>query len=142
MSNNDEKIKQLLEKVEEQQAGLGKKPRGTWLTNGIFKYSNSNFFNLNTVQDFKVLIDALAFLLEKNLLQSSAAEKLGLETAAFEWNGYPIEDWEADFKKRIEIVNWQARKVQLDQTKKKLKSLISAETKTSMELEDIAKLLT
>jgi hypothetical protein len=87
------------------------------------------------------LVDALAFLLEKTLFQSSAAEKLGVTGKAFEWNGYPIEDWQADFKKRIEIVNWQARKVQLDQTKKKLKSLISAETKTEMEIEELSKLL-
>jgi hypothetical protein len=141
MSVNDDKIKQLLVKVEEQKAGLGPKPRAHWETNGIFKYSDKSFFNLNTVQNFQQLVDALAFLLEKTLFQNSASEKLGVTGKAFEWNGYPIEDWQADFKKRIEIVNWQARKVQLDQTKKKLKSLISAETKTEMEIEELSKLL-
>lgn len=141
MSKNDAKIKELLEKVEEQKANLGVKPRGSWITNGIFKYDDKNYFNLNTVQNFQGLVDALAFLLEKNLLQETAAKRLEIEQPAFIWNGYSLEDWEADFKKRIEIVNWQKRKELLDKTKKKLHALISEETKTEMELDDIAKLL-
>lgn len=141
MSKNDAKIKELLEKVEDQKANLGTKPRGSWITNGIFKYDDKNYFNLNTVQNFQGLIDALAFLLEKSLLQETAAKRLEIEQPMFVWNGYALEDWESDFKKRIEIVNWQKRKELLDKTKKKLHALISEETKTEMELDDIAKLL-
>lgn len=141
MSANDDKIKELLAKVEEQQSGLGKKPKAHWETNGIFKYDGNRFFNLNTITDSQQLVDALSFLLEKTLFQDAAAEKLGVASPSFEWNGYSLEDWQADFKKRIEIVSWQARKAQLDTTKKKLKSLISAETKTEMELEELSKLI-
>ena len=73
MSNNDTKIKTLLEKVEEQQAGLGTKPRAGWHTNGIFKYTDGNYFNLNTVNDFQILVKALSFLLKTESLASQAA---------------------------------------------------------------------
>ena len=64
MSKHDDKIEVLLEKVEEQKNGLGTKPRAVWNTNGIFKYTDEAYFNLNTIKnDFQPFIDALSFLL-------------------------------------------------------------------------------
>jgi hypothetical protein len=141
MSAHDDKIKVLLEKVEEQKAGLGTKPKASWETNGIFKYTDGSYFNINTVKDPQRLVNALALLLEKESLQGQAAERLGVEAQSLDWNGFPVSDWEADFKKRIDIVKWQERKKQLEATKKKLKSLVSDEGKTEMALADIEKML-
>jgi len=139
--SNDDKIKVLLEAVETQQASLGKKPRAAWRTNAVFKREGRSHLNINTVKDPLVLVGALAFLLESTACQQEAAERLGVQTKAFEWDGYTLEDWEEDFKLRIGIVQWQGRKAKLDITKKKLKSLITEETRTAMELDDIEKLL-
>lgn len=141
MSKHDTKIKQLLEKVEDQQASLGDRPRASWLTNGIFRYPDGQHFNLNTVQDSEPLLDALAFLLEKQTLRSEAAKRLEIECVELSWGGFSLADWESDFKRRIEILAWQGRKKQLDATKKKLHSLVSEEGKTEMELSAIEKLL-
>ena len=141
MSKNDSKIKELLAKVEDQQTNLGVKPRADWRTNGIFKYDSGNFFNLNTVKNFQPLLDGLSFLLEKQMLQKQAAEKLGVSVANFEWDGYSVQDWEEDFKRRVEIIKWQERKSQLEQTRKKMRALVSEEARTEMELEDIERLL-
>lgn len=143
MTKHDDKIKLLLAKVEEQQNNLGVKPKASWNTNGIFKYKDgTNFFNLNTVRDAQPLVEALACLLEKESLHQQAAERLGVAIKPFLWDGNSICDWEKDFKKRLDIIGWEARKAQLDDTKKKLKSLVSEEAKTEMELEDIEKSLT
>lgn len=137
MSKNDDKIKALLNKVETQQKDLGTKPKAAWQTNGIFKYPDGRFFNLNTTQDTQTLVEALAILLEKQSCKKQAAERLGVSSKEFVWDNYPISDWEQDFKKRIEIINWNDKKNQLDETKKKLNCLVSEEAKTEMELADI-----
>lgn len=137
MTKHDDKIKVLLTKVEEQQSGLGTKPKASWNTNGIFKYKNGEFFNLNTVREAQPLVEALACLLEKESLNQQAAQRLGVAHKSFVWDGYPVSEWEADFKKRLDIIGWEGRKAKLDETKKTLKSLISEDAKTEMELENI-----
>jgi len=139
---NDEKIKLLLTTVEAVRATLGTKPKGKWTTNALFKYPNGNSFNLNTIKDPQQLVHALSFLLENENLRATAAERLDVETEPFVWDGYKISEWEEDFKLRIAIVNWDVRKKQLTAAEKKLNSLISEGTRTEMELDDIAALLT
>jgi len=142
MTKHDDKIKTLLSTVENQKNNLGTKPRASWKTNGIFKYEGgSNYFNLNTVKEPQPLIDALATLLVRESRQDQAAHRLDAQAKPFEWDGYTIAGWEADFKLRIEILKWDAKKAQLEATQKKLKSLVSDEAKTEMELADIEKLL-
>ena len=65
MSKNDAVVKQLLDKVEEQRKGLGTRPRGTWVTNGVFKRDSQSCFNINTINntvtDFVRLAEALGW---------------------------------------------------------------------------------
>lgn len=137
MTKHDEKIKQLLAKAEEQKTALGSKPKANWQTNAIFHYPDSEFFNLNTIKDAQVLVDALAFLLERELHQKEAAKRLGVAAKDFVWNGYSVSDWEKDFRRRVEIIQWDQKKAQLEGTQKKLKALVSEEAKTEMELAEI-----
>lgn len=53
MAKNDEKIKALLTKVEEQQAALGTKPKANWTTTGIFKYDETRHININVVRGYR-----------------------------------------------------------------------------------------
>jgi hypothetical protein len=143
VSKNDDKIKLLMEKVEEQKAALGTKPRAKWNTNAVFKYPSGDYFNLNTVNagDFGKLVDAMALLLTSEEVRKAAAERLGVEDVPYQYGGYTLSEWEEDFKLRIAIVGYDGRKKKLAATSKKLKSLISEGTRTGMELEEIASLL-
>lgn len=141
MTKHDDKIRDLLARVEEQQAGLGNKPKVARLTNGIFKYKDGTFFNLNTVREAQPLIEALATMLERDNQVREAAKRLGAEPQPFVWDGHPIAEWEADFKNRLDILRWEEKKAKLDATKKKLNGLVSEEAKTEMELASIEHLL-
>lgn len=140
---NDAKIKDLLTKVENQREALGEKPRVAWRTNCLFELGGKKH-NLNAINNFTILVEALAQM--KNYFQSmqDAALSINLslkEIPPIEFAGYPIEDWEEDFKMRVKLIKWQEKKKQLEATEKKLRELVSEEAKTEMELQDIEKLL-
>ena len=139
--SNDDRIKVLLDAVELQQSQLGRKPRASYETNAIFRYDDKRHLNINTVKNPNVLVEALAFLLEKQARSQEAAGLLDVSLSTFQWNGYSTEDYANDFKRRIEIINFAVRKTKLDATKKKLKTLVSEEARTGMELDEIADLL-
>lgn len=141
MTKHDDKIKTLLATVEQQKAALGTKPRASWVTNAIFKYKDGTHLNLNTVRTSQPLVDALAYLLEKQGLQQAAANHLGVRLEPFSWEGYSLQEWMQDFKLRLDILHWEDKKAQLEATKKKLHALVSEEAKTEMELADIEKML-
>ena len=138
MAKNDVVIKDLMAKVEEQKAKLGTKERNVWRTNGVFKYDfdKSNFFNLNTVSDPTVLAYALAYLLGKESNFRDACSRLGVKSD-YMHDGYLVEDWEEDFKTRVRGIEYDKNKKKLEDTKKKLASLVSEEARTEMELESI-----
>ncbi len=139
MSKHDAKIKVLLAKVEEQQAGLGTKPKASWITNGLFKFRDSKFFNLNTVKDPQQLVDAVAHMLSAQADNTQAADMLGVPAKTIEWDGYFLGEWVKDFKRRIEIIQWDERKAQLEATKAKLKALRSEDAKTGDALDELEK---
>jgi hypothetical protein len=139
MAKNDERIKQLMTEVEDRKAKLGAKPKATWLTNGVFKYNSNEYFNLNTIQNSDKLVEALSFLINKTRDQEEAAQLLGVPEPSFEWGGYSIQDWLADFKTRLSIVTWESNKAKLDGTQAKLAQLVSEEARTEMELDSISK---
>lgn len=141
MAKNDETIKALMGKVFDKKAALGNKPKVSWRTNAVFKYDGATHINLNTVSDSKPLVEALSFLLFRQMTMEKAGEMLGVSVGEFEWNGYSLSDWVEDFKTRLSIINWEAEKGKLNVLESKLASLVSEEAKTEMALEDISKML-
>lgn len=141
MAKNDDRIKSLLGQIEDQQAKLGQKPKPNYSTNAIFKHKDGTFFNLNTVRDPQVLVDALGTLLGSELSRQEAVKRLNAPSAPVIVDGFTLSEWEGDFRKRVEIILWEEKKAHLDATKKKLKELVSEEAKTEMELDAIQKLL-
>ena len=142
MAKNDNKIKQLLNKVDEEEAKLGTKPKMSWNTNCLFRYDgDQQHFNLNTVNNTGYLVRALGFLLEKCAHQKEAANRLGVTDYKFDWKGYSLQDWEHDFKLKAELIAWQTQQNKLNALKKQLKELVSDEAKTEMALDEIEKIL-
>jgi hypothetical protein len=141
MSKNDNVIKDLLAKLEEQKSGLGVKPKAAWATNGVFKFDHSDFFNINVTTDVSKFAAATGFLITGDNAFSKGCDELGLKDQVFKWDGYTREEWVQDFKTRIKIIEYDNRKKLLEATKTKLNGLVSEEARTEMELEDIKKLL-
>lgn len=139
--SNDAQIKNLLEVVEKKKKELGDKPTRTSITNGLFKYDDRNTVNINTVNDATVFVEILSFILDRKKTTEEASKRLGVEAKKFEWAGFTLEQWEEDFKSRVELIKWNQKKKDLDATNKKLKELISEDGKTAMALEEIAKSL-
>lgn len=140
MSNkNDGLIKELMLKVEEQKKALGNKARITWLTNGIFKGTTT--FNINTVTEPTVLAEALSILICKEEYFITACNVLNIKNPKFKYEGYFVEEWLEDFKTRIAMLEYNAKKKVLDETQAKLSALVSEEARTEMALDEIKNLL-
>lgn len=139
-TNNDAMIQELLAKVEAQKKVLGTKPRGTYATNGVFKFSTSDFININVVTDFSRLASALGFLLIQEEAFKKGCEALDV-TGTFKWDGYTRNDWEDDFRMRVSIIRYDVNKKKLEAAQAKLNSLISEDARTAMELDALKDLL-
>jgi len=138
---NDAKIKLLLTAVETKRAALGNRPKAARETNGTFKWAEDNTskgsFNIHTIKDVNVFLDALAFLMDRKRLREEAAVQLEVEISPFVWNGYSIDQWKADFKLRISILQYEEGKKDLVKAEKLLKKRMSEVTKTALELEKL-----
>lgn len=148
MSNNDEKIKELMKVVESKRNSIGKKPKTTWKTNGIFIYDTNRLnavlgrrLNLNNVYNKNDLVEALAYLLNRSLVISEASKILGMDNSTFTHSNYQLEDWVSDFKLRISQIDWENEKRKLDNLEKQLESLISEDVRTEMVLEKIESII-
>lgn len=141
MNNNDKRIQALMSKIEKQKNNLGKRPRVSLNTNGIFKYDDRYHFNINTVSNPTTLVEALSFLLEKKVRMTEAAKILDVDDFKVDWQGYPISDWEHDFKLRVKVLQWEKEQKKLKTLQNKLDGLISEDAKTQMALDEITKML-
>jgi len=141
MSKYDDKIKLLLEKIDTQKKSLGTKPSVSWKTNCLFRFDDKRSFNLNTVKDTSLLVEALAHLLDKMAMRDLAAQELDVDVPRFEWTGFQYKEWEADFKLKVKLLKWNNQQKKLEDLQSKLKSLVSKDTKTQMALDEIEALL-
>jgi len=141
MAKNDARIRELLEKIEKQQAEVATKERRALMTNGAFPADDGSMkFNLNTVIRVRVLITALSQLKRTSDFWDAAAKTLNSDEK-FSWGGYTYEEWKSDFIMRASEIERQVKKKKLAALKKKLNTLVSEEERTSMELDDIASIL-
>ena len=139
MNENDTKITSILEKIADKEKSLAKVKRHVLNTNGVFKYDDGSFFNLNTVSDVNVIVSAFALILQKQMSHAEAEKRLGVKGAVFSHCGYSVDDWEDDFKNRLDIVKFTKEKKTLEEAKKALEVLLSTETKTSKAIDDVLK---
>jgi len=142
MSNNDEKIKKLMRAVEDKKKAMGPRPKVSFETTGLFKFSDGDSFNLNVVGNTNTIMGALAMMLERQARQEEACEMLGLPVPTeMVWNNYKVSDWAGDFKQRLNTLQWSEEKKKLDAMNKTLGKLISEDARTAIELDDIEKML-
>lgn len=140
----DKKVQAPIKVVEQKKAAIAeanKKPH--WETNCSFSSENlssSNRFNIQTVSNPEILANALAFLIKEKAAMEEANTRLGL-AYSFKWLGYTIEQWEADFKTRINKIQLTKNQADLEETEIALNKLVSKEMKEELELDAITKKL-
>ena len=134
----DEIVQDLVQVVKQKREEISKAERPNWITNGSFKYAkgSAESFNLQTISDVNVFINALAFLIDREKSFKMACETLGVKSE-FDWFGFSLEDWSSDFKTRITKIQIGQKKKELEIYESKLDKLISPEMRRTMELEEI-----
>jgi len=139
MNVNDIEIKKLIDVVDGKDSAITKASRKVLVTNGIFRYkdASNNYVNINTLTK-EMVIEVLAFLIEKMEFYDKACDELGL-VKSFIWDGYSYNDWFEDLKNRVEYLKYEEKKKKVKKTKDKLLGLVSTEGKTAMELDAIKK---
>jgi len=65
---------------------------------------------------------------------------LSVPQKVLQWNGYTLDEWCDDFKTRLSVVSWESKKKELEAAELKLKKLVSEDTRTAMEIDEIASL--
>ncbi|MCK9567433.1 hypothetical protein M0R72_00620 [Candidatus Pacearchaeota archaeon] len=130
-TQNDAKIKALLQTIETKKEQMGTKPRAVWRTNGVIEEKN-----INTISSIEVCISLAAGLLMRKGSYEKACEFLGL---AVEVAGTDIDDALADLKLRVEILKWDIERKKLTALERQLKDFRSEDLKTEDALDAIMK---
>lgn len=131
-------IDELFAVVQQKREEISKAEKPNWITNGSFKYSKNatESFNLQTITDVNVFINALAFLIDREKSFNEASTRLSVK-GEFDWFGYSLEDWTTDFKTRVTKIQITTKKKELEAIEKSLNRLVSPERRRIMELEEI-----
>lgn len=134
MSNNDQRIKDLLLAIDKKKKEMGVKPRASWKSNGLIKVGDGHV-NLNTLNTLSACCSVAACLIRETLSLKEASEFLDVECPK------PNEDYLEDLKSKVSILKWDAEKKKLDVMESKLKDLRSGDAKTADAISEIAGLI-
>lgn len=127
-----ERLGQKKAELEEQKSEIS----GPWKTNcsWIVEEKTINLQTANT----RVLVGALAELLQVVDYRTRAAELLGIEYT-FELWGYSMEDWISDFRKRGAIIKHKDQQEDLKQLEDRVASVMSEQQKRAAEIQALTK---
>jgi hypothetical protein len=136
----DEIVQELLKVVADKREEISKAEKPTWLTNKSFRYSteSSKALNLNTVGTVDKLVEALSHLLAQEKSYADAAKALG-HNGEFNWFGYTVKEWKADFITRKNQIGISDMKKDLADKEARLDKLVSKEVREALELEQLQK---
>lgn len=134
----DEKVSQLIEEVCVRRSYLEKSQeqiQASWKTNCSFHNpyeSNGQPKNIQTATKELVVWMTSIVLSYKNAYQH-ASDFLNVAVKN-EIDGFAVDDWLADFKKRLAIISYKEEKQKLTQLETRLNSLMSEDKKRENEL--------
>jgi len=143
MEEQDQLIKNLMEKASKKEAEIGKIQNYSNQTNLSFPLERGTAkgsVNLNVVNNAETLVELTAILLKESEACSEAAKLLGV-SYDFSWGGFEKREWLDDIRNRIDTINLRKKKAELKEIKDVLNSLLSPEAKKMKQLEEIAKRL-
>lgn len=141
MSTLDQSIQQLFTKLAERKAkvaSLKAEATKSWKTNGTFRLIGASATtNMQTANEEQVEEVATQLLLMAGA-RDAAAAKLGREIKS-KIQGYTVDDWFADFTKRLATINIREEERQLEALEQRLNSVLSPEERRRIEVELLTK---
>lgn len=139
--NNDERISQLLQSIEKKKKELGPRPRVSYITNGNICIGTT-LVNINTLTSVNSIALYVAELLSKQHFLQEAEKLLGIHANdTLKEHASTNDDYIHDLKLRFEVLNWEIKNKQLKAMEADLKKLVSEDTRTAMQIDEIEKLL-
>ena len=137
----DSKIVELIKIVEHQKNDVlnsEKESKRGWKTNcslNIIGFPQP--LNIQTASIDNV-VKAYGMLLTVFSNTGDAAKYLDVQVPST-YDGYSLEDWVDDFKKRVAVIQLKTKKEKLNSLEDRLNGIVSPETRRQMELEIIMK---
>ena len=131
----DEKVLELIKKVEEKRNSITKSSRPRYKTNCTLNISRKNY-NIQSINDVELLVTIYAELLIKSNFYNQAKTELNVDID-FVYDGYILNDWKHDIQARINKIKIQEEKKKLKLLEDKLDKLKSTELRAELELQSI-----
>lgn len=132
----DSKTLALIKLVEQKRKEIKQAESPKWKTNLSIPYMSRNV-NLNVESDVNNLASIVGYLLIMEECHNRGCKELGLELD-YVYNGFSVQDWISDIKHRINKIQINEKRAQLDVLEKRLNNVISPELRAQMELDAIA----
>lgn len=142
MENIDQKIAKLFEIVKTQReivAQAEQETKQSWKTNCSITIGSSTPQNLQTANEQRIK-EIVAQLLMQRHFSKEAANVLWV-TYDDKYGSFLYDEWIADCKKRMSIINLKQKKDELNNLEERLNAIVSPEQKRMMEIESISKSL-
>lgn len=139
----DAKVLDLFHKVNDKKKKLGTPKKHSWKTSCTIGKDPANVscrINIQTLGDYKTLVDIYSFLMMQKEYWDRASKVLGIG-GDFIYMAYSFEDWEADIKARIEQISVLREKKELAVLEKRLDALITTDQRRELELAEIEALM-
>lgn len=140
-TTNDELVLQLIAKVKQKKSEISAAQKPRWETSCTLGYSPDSVqdrINIQTVTDINKLVDLYAFLDAKQEYYNVAAEVLGT-SSKIKYMGYSFADWKKDIKSRVDQININSKKKDLETLEARLDKLVTPEQRRDIELAEIQK---
>ena len=137
MSKNDDRILTLKKQIEEKKKELGKQPRFSPVTTCMFTLNGGNRVNIHALTS----VNSINMALVGFNIYAMSAENLGINIEDVLVDGFSVADWMEDLNAKKAVVEYNAKKAQLNELEKKLDKLLSDDKKTELEIDAIADLL-
>lgn len=135
-TTTDAKVLELLERVKEKKKQIATLSKPQWKTSASLSLPGFETINLQVERNTSKLVLAIGVLLQLEAQYAHGINETGVNVDAV-WNSYPIEDWVADVKQRIGIINIESERKKLATMEETLNSLTSEEQRREMKLAEI-----
>ena len=130
MTENDEKIMKLKERIEEKRRGLKTKSM-------VFRPATNCMLVLDKIS-YNLHVETSPLLLIKlNSLRMSAKD-LGMDTAELSICGFSLDEWISDVESWLEVERNKNEKKKLDSLEKQLTALLSDDKQTELQIDSLA----
>ena len=134
----DQKIQELFNVVQSRRSALEKEGmalKGKWETTCSYPM-NGTFINLQTA-DKNTIRQVAIHIKIQSFFGAQVDKELGIDESSLV-NGFTVDAWFSDCKKRMAAINSREKKRELDDLEARLDKIVSPEQRREMELAAIA----